>query len=831
MKKLLLPLVCALASLIGFAPLVAQTESIISITPTEKNISEDKPFNLSISFEGEGDIILEGTPDNYSKNKNTYTLTSDKLVIKGKVTRIDGNYSSTIETIDCTQSTTIERVSAKYGALKQLLIAGCPSIKKIEVPAAGLTSLDVSNCTQLKELYASGNMHLTSVALNGCTALEEAELQNCAIESIDLSGLSNITTLSLQRNPFTSISFSGLTKITTLDCSETEITSLDLSECTQLNILTASSNKNLTDLKLPKAENLQYLYLQGNALEKISLSGLSALQQAYLERNKLTEVEVANCPKLKTLGLHLNALTEEASEKIADQLPDYRSVEGTQPKLFTNGVKIDYTEANKWSAKAVALANKKGWQLQFKNENSYEPPTPSYTFAKVTLVTPTNGTLAIKDFATEDLDALPESFEYTIVATPQEGYKLEKVTLDGEDLTDDLTFELLGDVEIAATFVADAPIKEGYDYYLTSVSATKKNAQLKSYSYGYDENKRWISRTERDMEGKMTLKNNLRYNEKNQISEIDFTLSKDIDKDGKPSQTAKYTYDEGGKIVTRKMYLYGQPLADCYLVYRPDGQIDYWYDKIAGIATNFLYNEKNQLVEEHFGEGEGENGKPTIESPIGKLLYSYNAEGKLALQRTSARANNWQYISGQSYTWEGNRLQKLTALNYEYAAGATDPESGQEKGIFELRYNYEETTSPVKIFWPRLPMTENNGGLFEFSYLLEDYCTKAEYWSISGSAPKHFLDFIYTFEASPTQVEKLIQQGTPIVRYEHGMIVVEGASLYGITVFDLRGHVCLDYRADGCQRVDLGVGSLPSGLYLVQVLTAEGSTTAKLLIP
>lgn len=834
MKRLLLSALVCVVGALGYLPLKAQTgaaESVITITPNVSPSSSSEPVTLNLSITGEAPITLEGTSDPYSSDRSSYTLTADNVVIKGKVTGIDCSYSEKLGTIDCSASTTIESIKAKYCPIKSVLVSGCKTLKTVEVSGNGLTAVDLTGCTNLEKLMLSGSINLSKVTLNGCTALKEAELQNCNLTTVDLSGLTNLKNLNLSKNKLTALSLKGLTKLESFECTETELTSMDLSACSLLNLLTLSSNKSLTNVVLPQTDKLQFLYMQGNALTELSLSNLSSLKEAYLEKNKLTKLTITNCPKLQKLGVYFNALKEEALLDLVKGLADF-SAEGStiSGSIFANGIKIDYTEANKWSAKSIALAKAKGWEVYTKNEDSYEPPYPTYPYAKVTIAPTTNGTIALKGFEAKELNTLPEGFDYTIVATPDEGYKLQSVKINDKEVTD-YTFNLTADTKIEASFEPDGA-KSGYDYYLIGISNTKKSPKLKVYKYGYDADKRWISRSENSADGTLVTRNDIHYNEKGQISSIDFTLG-GIDKDNKPSQTAQFTYNDEGQITHRKMLLFDKDLADCDIFYRPDGQKDYWYDKIGGLGHIYTYNENDQLTEEKEGAPDDPEAKrPEITNPMAKIFYTYADNGALELIQTSTRTNNWRYINGLRLAWNGDgAIASIKGLNYIYSDGATEASEGEEAPMFELKYIYDDTHKDANVFWPRLPFTEGNGGELEFPYYIEGYCSKAEYWGLSSGTPNHFIDIVYTFEASPVQAQKLEAMGAPSVRYANGLLFIEGSDLQAVRLYDMNGNICINYTTNSCQRIDMGVGSVPSGSYIVQVINGQSASTVKILIP
>jgi len=141
-------------------------------------------------------------------------------------------------------------------------------------------------------------------------------------------------------------------------------------------------------------------------------------------------------------------------------------------------------------------------------------------------------------------------------------------------------------------------------------------------------------------------------------------------------------------------------------------------------------------------------------------------------------------MKGEYYTWdEQGLMSSVKAMNYTYDQGETDPEKGEADPVFELRYQYDDKAK-TKVFWPMLPITEENGGFGEFSYDLKGYCKKAEHWKYGYGDPRKTFDFIYVFEASPRHLQELVDNGSTTVQYAYGTITAEGASLEGLQVYD-----------------------------------------------
>lgn len=832
--RLLFATLLALLGMALYTPLSAQQangDNMISIRLSEiPTNDDDEPISMTLAVLGEGEITIDGVKEPYAADRTSYTPTGLEITIRGAVTSIRCDFCSVLSMVDITKSTTIQKLNLKNSSISELKATGSTTLRELVSARSSLKELDLTGCTALTKLDAGSSMKLKSVTLSGCTALQEVALQNGEITELDLTGLNELKTLELQRNPLTSLKLTGLGKLTMLDCAETKITALDLTDCVALEDLAASACSELTSVKMPTTGKLKNIYLQGAQLQEIDLTNLPELQGAYLERNKLSKLTLGDCPKLKILSIHLNALSSETTLALVQSLVDHGAeYDATKQafKVFATGEKFDYEEANVWSPKAASVARRKGWDLLHKNENEYGVPTPVFSYAKVTIQESEHGRVALEGFDSEDLPYLPQGKSYKVVATPDEGYELTALTLNEDDILAEREFKLFEDSKIVATFAKPGD-PNAYQYYLTKVESSVAHPNLKTYTYGYDDNKCWQSRTERAANGNLSMYQKIHHDDQGRISEIEFTTA--FDKDGKPSMYTYYTYDDKGLLVRRQM-TYVNPLADYKIVYRADGQKDYWADEKAGVMNLYLYNDKGQLVEEHFGmAGDLDKERPSITTPSGKVFYSYDDEGRVSLIRYAGSNSEWRYIKGEQYTWsDKGLLATVRALNYKYEQGEKDPEKGKPNPVFELRYQYDDKAE-TKVFWPKLPFTEDNGGFYEFSYLLEGYCHKAEYYELRPDGETHPLDFVYTFEASPVHLQQLVAHGETTVRYEQGTITAEGAALEGIQIYDTTGQLLRDYRTASCQRIDMGVRELPGGLYIVRTISTGSTQTDKVMV-
>lgn len=150
-----------------------------------------------------------------------------------------------------------------------------------------LTTLDVSNLTNLKSLFVYQGQNLTNVNVNGCTA---------------------ITNLHVEHAKLTSLNTDSLPLLRILYCNNNLIQSLNLSNNNQLQVIVANSNA-LTSLNVSNLASLISLNVTSNNLSSLNLSNLPNIENVTCAANVLTSLNLSNTPKLKMLQANFNNLT------------------------------------------------------------------------------------------------------------------------------------------------------------------------------------------------------------------------------------------------------------------------------------------------------------------------------------------------------------------------------------------------------------------------------------------------------------------------------------------------------------------------------------------
>ena len=126
--------------------------------------------------------------------------------------------------------------------LISLDVSNCSELKNLKCDGNKLTSLDVSNCTALTNLDCSNNQ-LTSLDASNCSAILALNCSNNKLTSLGVNNCSVMRNLNCSNNQLTSLNVSSCIALTDLDCRENKLTSLDVSNCIALTDVDCSHNQ------------------------------------------------------------------------------------------------------------------------------------------------------------------------------------------------------------------------------------------------------------------------------------------------------------------------------------------------------------------------------------------------------------------------------------------------------------------------------------------------------------------------------------------------------------------------------------------------------------
>ncbi|MDY4245774.1 MAG: leucine-rich repeat domain-containing protein [Porphyromonas sp.] len=311
-----------------------------------------------------------------------------------------------------------------------------------------LTSGTITIRGDVKTLNCKGNQ-LTSLDVSGCTALTELGCSNNQLTSLDVSSCITLTKLRCYNNQLTSLDVSGCTALKMPSCSDNQLTSLDVSGCTALTSLGCSKNK-LISLDVSKNTALTELNCNENKLTNLDLSNHSALITLNCSENPLKKIDLSGCTSILFLTCHRNQIKASEMASLVNSLPDLQGKGVGLFKVFYDGS----GEGNVCLATHVATAQAKGWKTQF-TRDWWGRTWYDYTGADNPLFTVTSSSTsggAISFTGADNLNAVPYGTEQTVVVSPADGYKLTKLTANGQDILQTKRFKVTENTVVKATF-------------------------------------------------------------------------------------------------------------------------------------------------------------------------------------------------------------------------------------------------------------------------------------------------------------------------------------------------------------------------------------------
>ena len=418
-KQLRTWLFALLGTLLATSSLRAESTNVITFTTAK---ADGETVRLYMKYSGDTPTLSGATGTPKSGDYVTYTLTSQTVTITGDVTYFD-----------------------------------CQNNQ--------LTALDVSQNTALENLWCTDNQ----------------------LTTLDVSKNTALTGLYCYNNPLTALDVSKNTALTVLDCYNNQLTALDVSQNTALTWLSCTGNQ-------IKGEEMTRLVNGLPDLTGKNPGEFTVLQEPDLEGNICLKSDVAIAKGKNWNTLKYNSDIEayvayEGEEPIPYAVTLTKEGEGT---LTATGA-ADLNAVPEGTELTIEATPAEGYKLTELTANGTDIlATKKFTvrantevkaiFAKtyaVTLTKEGEGTLTAT--GSDNLNAVPEGTELTVVATPAEGYELTALTANSTDILATKKFTVTAATEVKATFTkktyAVTLTKEG-EGTLAATGADDLNAVL-----------------------------------------------------------------------------------------------------------------------------------------------------------------------------------------------------------------------------------------------------------------------------------------------------------------------------------------------------------------
>lgn len=180
-------------------------------------------------------------------------------------------------------------VDCSYKGLTALDVSKCSGLRELWCDHNDISTLDVTNCPNLRVLECSWN-NLTSLDVSKCTMLTNlycVSKNSVWGPTIDIAGGPRLTKLDVSK----------CSELREFWCCGNDLTELDLTNCSGLASLDCSQNK-LSELDVTKCPSLSKLRCWDNQIATLDLSKCRFLQELFCSENKIKSLDFSQCPNL-----------------------------------------------------------------------------------------------------------------------------------------------------------------------------------------------------------------------------------------------------------------------------------------------------------------------------------------------------------------------------------------------------------------------------------------------------------------------------------------------------------------------------------------------------
>jgi hypothetical protein len=211
--------------------------------------------------------------------KFTYTIIGNKVHIWG----YDGNNS----------------INSKEDVVVPGTIEGKPVVA-VELYAVGGKSISFRQCTQLKSIYAEA-LYFDRIDLAKTAKLQSLKLHEASkVTSLNLTECKQLKELYLDVKSLQTLLVDSCTKLQHIIIENSQLKSLTLSTCTALRDIDVSDNA-LTSMTIGKKRSLKIVNVANNKLKNLNISDCTAITELDFSYNKGMIVNISENRKLKTL--------------------------------------------------------------------------------------------------------------------------------------------------------------------------------------------------------------------------------------------------------------------------------------------------------------------------------------------------------------------------------------------------------------------------------------------------------------------------------------------------------------------------------------------------
>lgn len=239
-------------------------------------------------------------------------------------------------------------------ALQNLYLSAMSGLSTLSLSSSALSSITFDSLSSLESLNLTNFYTLSSVTLNNCDGLSALYLEYC----------SSLAGLTIDNNPsLTILSFVLTITLQTISITNCiSLPSIDVSSQTNLSTLTISNCSSINTLTLPDAYSLSSVDISYTSITEIALANLPSL--ATFNATNCTDLfalPITGCPQLSTVILQDCNLDVTAVDAVLAYLASGSIALGTLNILVRFGVTPTGGSSN---ADLVTLQGR-GWSINY----------------------------------------------------------------------------------------------------------------------------------------------------------------------------------------------------------------------------------------------------------------------------------------------------------------------------------------------------------------------------------------------------------------------------------------------------------------------------------
>jgi hypothetical protein len=238
---------------------------------------------------------------------STYMVTIAAIDADCRFIDLGLNMSEAI-TLDVSNCTELTEIYCRRNMLIHFDVTNCIALTYLDCSWNLLTHLDLNNRTKLTVVRCNDN-RLNNLNVDNCIALTELYCDiNHFLGSLDVSSCIALERLRCDHNQLTLLDISKNAKLEYLTCSDNKLDSLDVSSCIALVHLVCVINK-ITHLDMTKNIHLDYLWCSDNQLSSLDVSKNTELTLLACSENLLDSLDVSNNTKLNNFNCANNQIS------------------------------------------------------------------------------------------------------------------------------------------------------------------------------------------------------------------------------------------------------------------------------------------------------------------------------------------------------------------------------------------------------------------------------------------------------------------------------------------------------------------------------------------